>query len=76
VAASPWFQNAERVQIALLEAYRSRDWHRASELVTELRLVAEDRLEGLCGVYARRIEALRTAPLPPDWDGVFAAVEK
>jgi adenylate cyclase len=76
VAASSWFQEVEQAQQSLLAAYRACDWHRAGEFVATLRLAAVGQLDGLCTVYARRIEALRVAPPPPDWDGVFDAIEK
>jgi adenylate cyclase len=76
VAASAWFQDAEAAQQSLLAAYRRRDWHRAVGFVASLRQAAAGRLDGLCGIYAARIDTLRALTLPPDWDGVFAAVEK
>jgi adenylate cyclase len=76
VAASDWFQHAEEAQRSLLAAYRSRDWPRAVEFIAALRQAAAGRLDGLCAMYAQRIDVLRKAPPLPDWDGVFAAIEK
>jgi adenylate cyclase len=54
--------------------YRARRWNEAEMILRELA-----RMRPGCGPYATylaRLEELRRAPLPPEWDGVTAFDEK
>jgi adenylate cyclase len=69
---------AARAELALweeaLRLVRARRWDEAAAALAGLRRRAPDR--ELYAFYARRVEALRAAPPPPDWDGVTVFEEK
>lgn len=57
-----------------LSAYRARDWTAAARSFDgALEIQPQDRLSA---VYRQRCEALRDAPPPDDWDGVWTLTEK
>ena len=52
------------------EAYKSRDWEKALELLGRI------QNDPLAGLYIARLRSLRENPPPEDWDGVFVLKEK
>lgn len=67
---------AER-NVAMLEAYRNRQWDRARALAQECRELDPGlELGTLYDLYEERIEQNQTDPPPPDWGGVFVAETK
>ena len=60
---------------ALLRAYRAQDWDAAEQAIARCRPLAPE-LAAYYDMLAARIAAFRTAPPPPDWNGVHEAAEK
>ena len=61
----------------MLAAYRAQDW----DLTDAILAKAEDHyaalgIPKLCALMRERIEALRSDPPPPEWDGVYQATSK
>ena len=61
---------------AFLELYRGRDWDGAATALGGCRSNGVKSLATLYNLFEQRIEAFRTSPPPPDWDGTFVAEEK
>ena len=59
----------------MLEAYRAREWGRATELLNALRRIGGGPRE-LHDLYETRIHHFLCTPPPSDWDGVFVARTK
>ena len=77
LAASASFQKLRDAQQALLAAYRAQRWDEADAAIAACRaLGAEHALDALYRLYAERVAAFRSAPPPPDWDGVHVADAK
>ena len=57
-----------------LAAYRELDWQTADRRFAECLACKPD--DAPAGVFKRRVEILRTSPLPADWDGVWRLTEK
>lgn len=57
-----------------LAAYRARDWETADRRFAEC--LARRADDGPARVFRHRLELLRAAPPPPDWDGVWRLTEK
>lgn len=77
VAADPAFAKLAGNYHEMLAAYRAGDWsaaHRRLDAVTEE--AACFGLDGVNGLYRRRIAKLLADPPPAGWDGVFVATEK
>ena len=71
---APAIVELHEIFAAGLAAYRARDWETAEQRFAEcLERNAED---GPSQVFRRRVEILRAAPPPPDWDGVWRHTEK
>ncbi len=76
-AGEEWFKALEQGHRAMLEAYRRRDWDRATALLVQCRAAARGRLDGLYALYAERIAAFRESNRPPaDWVGIVRALQK
>ena len=76
-AADLAFQAFTTAHSAMLTAYRAMDWFGASAAVRANE--SEARRLGLGPVYAlyaERISTMIASPPSPDWDGVYAAVDK
>jgi adenylate cyclase len=76
VAATEAFAALAQAHAAMIAAYRSREWSEARALLEACRNQGPDSLRELYGLYEERIVRLSASPPPPDWDGVFAALEK
>jgi class 3 adenylate cyclase len=75
VAASEMFRKLRASHLAMLAAYRSRDWPGALDALAACIDTAPD-LEGLYDLYRGRIDGYRMSPPADDWDGVFVAIKK
>jgi adenylate cyclase len=60
----------------MLLAYREQDWNRAIELVHSLKGSFAGGMDQYYDLWLERIEEMRNAALPEDWDGVFRATSK
>jgi adenylate cyclase len=76
VASEVWFRAVSEAQAAMLKAYRAGDWPRAAALLALCRRAAEGRFQTLWKLYEDRLEEMRSAALPADWDGVTVARQK
>ncbi len=74
-AESAEFQALRTSHDAMLSAYRAGDFDQAAHAVRTHRMIAPPSLQRLCEIYLARIETLAANP-PPNWDGVFTALEK
>jgi adenylate cyclase len=73
----PAFQSLKAGQLAMLAAYRARDWDGAAAALKGLNtMAARFGLESLFALYAKRLEDFRAAPPREGWDGVWDATEK
>jgi len=59
-----------------LTAYRAQQWADAECSLAECQNFGMSRLATYYSLMASRVATLRNAPPPPDWDGVFALIEK
>ncbi|EKS28209.1 CHASE2 domain-containing protein [Afipia felis] len=77
LAHSERFQKLRNLTIDMIWRYRSRDWEGALNAAEKARALDDGRrLTTLFDLYAGRIEAFRTTPPSPDWNGVFAMTMK
>lgn len=71
------FSALQKQHELMLNAYRSRNWNGASEILENLLIQGESfGLRNLYRLYQARIQACRKNPPPADWDGVFTAETK
>jgi adenylate cyclase len=61
----------------MLASYRKQHWEEAKSLIDHCRKLANGfGVDGLYDMYIERIEAYRSDPPPPDWNGVYEAESK
>jgi adenylate cyclase len=60
----------------MLKHYRNQDWNQAVLLVNELKGEFDGNMDHYYDLWLERIEEMRSAGLPHDWDGVFRATSK
>ncbi len=63
-----------RLFAQMLAAYRATSWDEAEHRLRGLEKLGES--EALLDLFRTRIEAFRSEPPPPDWDGVFRFLSK
>jgi adenylate cyclase len=77
VAETPEFQRFAKSHMAMLQAYRSRNWESATQWLDESEADAKNfGLARVHALYRERIAELAVAPPPDDWDGVYSATSK
>lgn len=77
MAGTADFISLREQQQAMLDAYRSRDWHATRQILAATGESADVfGLSKVCALYSERVEALSNAALPDDWDGVYEASSK
>jgi adenylate cyclase len=59
-----------------LLAYRQQRWDDAIRLIRQCREIGVSEVGTCYDLFASRIDVLRTANLPADWDGSYAMTEK
>ena len=59
-----------------IKAYRHQDWDQALQYIKILKNAFKGELNEYYEMMAERIDELRTANLPRDWDGVYRATSK
>ena len=71
-----WRHNRE-VHDLMLEYYRKQQWDKAVALITEVLTGSFNKgMDHYYELWLERIEEMRAANLPADWDGVFRATSK
>lgn len=75
VELETWKQNREYHNL-MLAHYRKQEWNKAIDLINELKGSFNGGMDGYYDLWLERIEEMRTANLPADWDGVFRATSK
>ena len=77
LASSERFQELVKAHDAMLAAYRGQRWEEALAAISECRRLGPDLgLEQLHRLYETRVAGFRSAPPPPEWDGVYVASSK
>jgi adenylate cyclase len=74
-AAAEWLM-AKDMHNGMLTYYRQQKWNDAIELVNELKGEFDGEMDHYYDLWLERIEEMRNANLPKDWDGVFRATSK
>ena len=75
VELETWKQNREYHNL-MLAHYRKQEWDKAIDLVNELKGSFNSGMNDYYDLWLERIEEMRNAGLPSDWDGVFRATSK
>jgi adenylate cyclase len=70
-----WAQAKEQHN-EMLALYRAQKWDKAIDLVNELKGQFDGGMDQYYDLWLERIEEMRGAGLPKDWDGVFRATSK
>jgi hypothetical protein len=60
----------------MLEYYRKQQWDKAIALIETLKGKFGSGMDHYYELWLERIEEMRNARLPTDWDGVFRATSK
>ena len=60
----------------MLAAYRSQQWNKAAKMSKEIMGQFDGKMDHYYELWLERIEEMRNANLPKDWDGVFRATSK
>jgi len=60
----------------MLAAYRRQDWTKAINLVNSLKGAFNGQMDHYYDLWLERIEDMKLADLPKDWDGVYRATSK
>ena len=73
--AAAW-QSAKDMHNQMLQNYREQKWSAATKLVNNLKGSFDGQMDHYYELWLERIEEMRSAGLPADWDGVFRAQSK
>jgi adenylate cyclase len=78
VLAAPSGSHAEAKQdhTRFLQLYRAQKWAAAAELAQHLKTEFDHEFEAYYDAMIERIQDLRSARLPSDWDGIYRATSK
>ena len=76
VARTESFKKAQALQLAMLDAYRARNWDRALQLIDQLRESGPESAQGYFSIFGDRIRGFQANPPGPDWDGVERRLTK
>jgi adenylate cyclase len=68
--------SARETHNLMLQRYREQKWSNAIELVSDLKGSFNGQMDNYYDLWLERIEEMRNANLPSDWDGVFRATSK
>lgn len=60
----------------MLDCYRQQKWATAIKLVNDLKGEFNGQMDDYYDIWLERIEEMKNANLPEDWDGVFRATSK
>ena len=71
------WRHKKEIHDLMLEYYRKQQWDKAIALITEVLKGSFDKgMDHYYELWIERIEEMRGADLPSDWDGVFRATSK
>lgn len=70
------WHTAREEHLAMLELYRAQRWKEAEGKVKELKGSFNGQMDQYYDIWLERIDEMRGAQLPADWDGVFRATSK
>ena len=71
------WRHKREIHDLMLEYYRKQQWDKAIALITEVLTGSFDKgMDHYYELWLERIEEMRAANLPADWDGVFRATSK
>jgi adenylate cyclase len=70
------WQHDRAVHNLMLENYRKQEWKKAIALIETLKGKFNGQMDHYYDLWLERIEEMRNANLPADWDGVFRATSK
>jgi adenylate cyclase len=76
VARTESFKKAQALQLAMLDAYRARNWDQALQLIDQLRESGPESAQGYFSIFGDRIREFQTNPPGPDWDSVERRLTK
>jgi adenylate cyclase len=72
---SEW-NHARDVHNTMLDYYRKQEWKKAIALIETLKGKFNGNMDHYYDLWLERIEEMKNAGLPEDWDGVFRATSK
>jgi len=72
---SKW-NHAKEIHDLMLEYYRKQQWDKAIALIETIKDEFDGKMHHYYELWLERIEEMRNANLPTDWDGVFRATSK
>ena len=70
------WQDSKELHDLMLAHYRKQEWNKAIGLVTILKGEFNGQMDHYYDLWVERIEEMRNANLPSNWDGVFRATSK
>jgi adenylate cyclase len=77
VRDSPRFARLAARHVAMIAAYRARDWRQTGALADECRALAADlEIDGLYRLYRDRADRFEAEPPPAGWSGIHVAETK
>ena len=72
----PDYLKAKEQHNLMLVHYRNQDWNKTIGLVTVLRGEFNGQMDHYYDLWLERIEDMKHANLPKDWDGIYRATSK
>jgi adenylate cyclase len=70
------WMHSKNLHNMMLDYYRKQEWKKAEALVETLKGKFDGNMDHYYELWLERIEDMRNANLPSDWDGVFRATSK
>jgi len=72
----PFWEHDREVHGIMLDYYRKQQWSKAIALVEALKGKFNGNMDQYYDLWLERIEEMKNAGLPEDWDGVYRATSK
>ena len=70
------WNHAKEIHDLMLEYYRKQQWDKAIALIGTIDNEFDGKMHHYYELWLERIQEMRNANLPTDWDGVFRATSK
>jgi adenylate cyclase len=70
------WNHAKEIHDLMLEYYRKQQWDKAIALIETIKDEFDRKMHHYYELWFERIQEMRNANLPTDWDGVFRATSK